>query len=47
VLYLIPLFPLLGFVVNAALGKRLPKAVSGLLARARWRSPSASPSRRR
>ena len=31
-LYLIPLFPLLGFVVNAALGKRLPKAVSGLLA---------------
>jgi NADH-quinone oxidoreductase subunit L len=32
VLYLIPLFPLLGFVVNAALGKRLPKAVSGLLA---------------
>jgi NADH-quinone oxidoreductase subunit L len=32
VLYLIPLFPLLGFVVNAALGKRLPKVVSGLLA---------------
>ena len=31
-LYLIPLFPLLGFVVNAALGKRLPKVVSGLLA---------------
>ena len=31
-LYLIPLFPFLGFVANAALGRRLPKAVSGLLA---------------
>jgi NADH-quinone oxidoreductase subunit L len=29
---LIPLFPLLGFVVNASLGRRLPKAVSGGLA---------------
>ncbi len=28
-LLLIPLLPLLGFVVNACLGKRLPKAVSG------------------
>jgi NADH-quinone oxidoreductase subunit L len=32
VLSLIPLFPFLGFLVNAALGKRLPKAVSGGLA---------------
>jgi NADH-quinone oxidoreductase subunit L len=32
VLYLIPLFPFLGFVVNAALGRRLPKSVSGLIA---------------
>ena len=31
-LALIPLFPLLGFVVNAALGRRLPKSVSGGLA---------------
>jgi len=29
---LIPLFPLLGFVVNASLGRRLPKSVSGGLA---------------
>ena len=29
---LIPLFPLLGFVVNASLGRRLSKAVSGGLA---------------
>jgi len=29
---LIPLFPLLGFVINASLGRRLPKAVSGGLA---------------
>jgi NADH-quinone oxidoreductase subunit L len=29
---LIPLFPLFGFVVNASLGRRLPKAVSGGLA---------------
>ena len=29
---LIPLFPLLGFVINASLGKRLPKTVSGGLA---------------
>jgi NADH-quinone oxidoreductase subunit L len=29
---LIPLFPLLGFVVNAMMGRRLPKAVSGGLA---------------
>jgi len=34
VLALIPLFPLLGFVVNATLGRRLPKAVSGGLASA-------------
>jgi NADH-quinone oxidoreductase subunit L len=32
VLALIPLFPLLGFVVNAAIGRRLPKSVSGGLA---------------
>jgi NADH-quinone oxidoreductase subunit L len=32
VLALIPLFPLLGFVVNATLGRRLPKSVSGGLA---------------
>jgi NADH-quinone oxidoreductase subunit L len=32
VLALIPLFPLLGFVINAALGRRLPKSVSGGLA---------------
>ena len=31
-LLLIPLLPLLGFVANAALGRRLPKAVSGGLA---------------
>ena len=31
-LYLIPLLPFAGFLVNAALGRRLPKAVSGLLA---------------
>jgi NADH-quinone oxidoreductase subunit L len=29
VLALIPLFPLLGFLVNAAVGRRLPKSVSG------------------
>jgi NADH-quinone oxidoreductase subunit L len=32
VLALIPLLPLAGFVVNAAIGRRLPKAVSGYLA---------------
>jgi NADH-quinone oxidoreductase subunit L len=32
VLALIPLFPLLGFAVNAALGRRLPKPVAGGLA---------------
>jgi NADH-quinone oxidoreductase subunit L len=32
VLPLIPLFPLLGFLVNATLGRRLPKNVSGLVA---------------
>ncbi|HKE84954.1 MAG TPA: NADH-quinone oxidoreductase subunit L [Vicinamibacterales bacterium] len=31
-LALIPLFPLLGFVINATMGRRLPKAVSGGLA---------------
>ena len=31
-LALIPLFPLVGFLVNAAMGRRLPKAVSGGLA---------------
>ena len=31
-LALIPLFPLIGFVVNAMLGRRLPKSVSGWLA---------------
>jgi NADH-quinone oxidoreductase subunit L len=31
-LALIPLFPLLGFVVNATMGRRLPQAVSGGLA---------------
>jgi NADH-quinone oxidoreductase subunit L len=31
-LYLIPLLPFAGFLVNAAIGRRLPKAVSGLLA---------------
>ena len=31
-LALIPLFPLLGFVLNASLGRRLPKGVSGGLA---------------
>ena len=34
VLALIPLFPLLGFVVNASIGRRLPKAVSGGVASA-------------
>src|SRR5215217_5521196 len=29
---LIPLFPFLGFLVNALLGRRLPKAISGGLA---------------
>jgi NADH-quinone oxidoreductase subunit L len=29
VLLLIPLFPLVGFLVNAAIGRRLPKSVSG------------------
>ncbi len=29
---LIPLFPLLGFVINASLGRRLPKTISGGLA---------------
>ena len=29
---LIPLFPLIGFLINAALGRRLPKNVSGLVA---------------
>ena len=28
-LLLIPLLPLVGFVVNAALGRRLPKSISG------------------
>jgi NADH-quinone oxidoreductase subunit L len=32
VLGLIPLFPLVGFVINAMLGRRLPKSVSGGLA---------------
>ncbi|HEY5619325.1 MAG TPA: NADH-quinone oxidoreductase subunit L [Vicinamibacterales bacterium] len=31
---LIPLFPLLGFVINASLGRRLPKAISGGVAMA-------------
>ena len=31
-LALIPLFPFLGFVVNATMGRRLPKAMSGGLA---------------
>ncbi len=31
-LYLIPLFPFVGFLVNAAVGQRLSKRVSGLLA---------------
>jgi len=34
VLALIPLFPLIGFVINAALGRRLPKAISGAIASA-------------
>ena len=33
-LALIPLFPLIGFVINAALGRRLPKAISGAIASA-------------
>ncbi|HUF47995.1 MAG TPA: NADH-quinone oxidoreductase subunit L [Vicinamibacterales bacterium] len=33
-LYPIPLFPLIGFVVNAVVGRRLPKAVSGWIATA-------------
>jgi len=32
VLALIPLFPLIGFVINAALGRRLPKSISGAIA---------------
>jgi NADH-quinone oxidoreductase subunit L len=32
VLALIPLFPLVGFVINATLGRRLPKSISGGLA---------------
>ena len=31
-LYLIPLLPFVAFLVNAAIGRRLPKSVSGLLA---------------
>jgi NADH-quinone oxidoreductase subunit L len=31
-LALIPLLPLLGFVINSMLGRRLPKSVSGGLA---------------
>ena len=31
-LLLIPLLPFLGFVLNAALGRRLPKPVSGAVA---------------
>ena len=31
-LALIPLFPFVGFLVNATMGKRLPKSVSGGLA---------------
>jgi NADH-quinone oxidoreductase subunit L len=34
VLALIPLFPLIGFVINAALGRRLSKAISGAIASA-------------
>jgi NADH-quinone oxidoreductase subunit L len=34
VLILIPLFPFLGFLVNASVGRRLPKRVSGVLATA-------------
>jgi NADH-quinone oxidoreductase subunit L len=34
VLALIPLFPLIGFVINAALGRRLPKAISSAIASA-------------
>jgi NADH-quinone oxidoreductase subunit L len=34
VLALIPFFPLLGFVINASLGRRLPKTVSGAVASA-------------
>jgi len=34
VLYPIPLFPLLGFLINVTLGRRLPKAVSGWVATA-------------
>ncbi|MSO30187.1 MAG: NADH-quinone oxidoreductase subunit L [Acidobacteria bacterium] len=34
VLALIPLFPLLGFVINASLGRRLPKTISGSVASA-------------
>ena len=37
-LALIPLFPLLGFVVNATFGRRLPKTVSGKVKRAELRS---------
>ena len=33
-LALIPLFPLLGFIINASVGRRLPRAVSGSLASA-------------
>ena len=33
-LALIPLFPLLGFVINASLGRRLPKTISGSVASA-------------
>ena len=33
-LALIPLFPLIGFVINAALGRRLPKTISGAIASA-------------
>ena len=33
-LYLIPLFPFLGFLVNVTLGRRLPKKVSGGVATA-------------
>ena len=39
---LIPLLPFVGFLVNAAFGRRLPKAVSGASRPARWGCRSAS-----
>ena len=42
-LLLIPLLPFVGFLINATLGRRLPKAVSGLVAVAAMGASFARP----